>query len=109
MRNQRNLACRQTQPVIGHRPGKSIAVLNDIEPVHRVLRRTDATPKTESTRRRNIAFAAIEEIAVERQNYVSALDSRNETQIVAETDLGGTILRFAPQGIVNTPAHTREH
>src|SRR5256885_3204201 len=98
MRNQWNLARRQTQPVICHRSGESIAILDDIEPVHRVFRRTDATPKTESTRRCDVAFAAIEKIAVERQNYVGALYPRNEAQIVAETDLGGEILRFAAQG-----------
>ena len=109
VRNQRNLARRQTQPVICHRARESIAILDDVEPVHRVFRRTDATPKTESARRCDVAFAAIEEIVVERQNYVGAFDPGNKAQIVAETNLGGEILGLAPKRIVNTPAHAREH
>jgi len=43
MRNQRNLARRQTHSVIGHRTCQRVAILDDVEPVHRVFRRTNAT------------------------------------------------------------------
>src|SRR5437763_4150268 len=109
MRNQRNLAGRPTHSVVGHRTSPRVAVLDDIEPVHRVFRRTDATSRSERPRRRDIAFAAIEKVAVERQDYVGPFNSRNESQIVAKTDLRGEILRFTPQWIVNTPAQAWEH
>ena len=50
MRNQRNLAGRQTHSVVGHCTGQRVAVLDDIEPVHRIFRRTDATARSERPR-----------------------------------------------------------
>src|SRR4030095_5216722 len=73
------------------------------------FRDTCATSRSDRSRRCDVAFAAIEKVAVERQDYVGPFNSRNEAQIVAETDLRGKILRFTPQRIVNTPAQAWEH
>ena len=67
--------------------------------------RTDATTRSERPDDAMIAFAAIEEIAVEREDNVGPFKPRNEAQIVAETHLRGEILRFAQQRVVNAPAH----
>src|SRR5881396_406982 len=91
--------------MIGHRASYGEPIFNDIEPVHRVLGRFHPTPLRERTRADEIALAAIEKIAVERENDVGAVKSRNQSDVFAEASPRCVILRFAQRGVVDAPHH----
>ena len=78
MRNGRDLAGGATHPVIRHRSGERETIFDDVEPIHRVFRRGDPTPRSESAHRGEIAFTATQEIVVEREDDIGAIKSRNE-------------------------------
>ena len=61
--------------MIRHRAGERETILDHVEPVHRVLRRADAAARREGADAREIAFAAIQEIAVERENDIGAIEA----------------------------------
>ena len=108
MGDRRDLARRVTQTVIGHRAGQRVVILDDVEPIHRILGLTHASPRREAANRSEIAFAAIQEVAVERENNVGSVELRNESRVVAKTDLGRKTLRLTQERIENAPAHTRK-
>ena len=90
-----NLAGRTAQAMIGHCAGDGEPVLNNVESVHRVLGRFYAAPLGERARAREVTFAAIEKIAVEREHDVSAVESRNQSHIFTEACPSRVILRLA--------------
>ena len=77
MGDRRDLARGIAETVIGHRAGQSETVLDNIEPIHRVLCFAHSPPRGESADGSEIAFAAIKEIAIERENYVRFVELRN--------------------------------
>ena len=108
-RHLRDALRRHRHPMIGHRTGQRETILHRVETVHRLLRFGHATARTERANSSKIAFAAIEEIAVEREHDVGALEARNEPRIVTEAQLRCEALRFGQERIVNAPTHLRIH
>ena len=105
MRDGRDLAGGVTQTMIRHRAGEGEAILDDVKTVHRVLRFAHATARSEAANRSEIAFPAVQEIAVEREDNIGFIELRDQAHVVAETDLRGKTLRLAQQRIVDAPAH----
>ena len=97
-----NLTRRATQPMVRHRAGERVAILD---------RRRDGSscpsPRSPGAARRTRATAAMspspqsEKIAVERKNHVGAIELRDEPDVLAEADLGRETLRLAQERIVN--------
>src|SRR5207244_9097188 len=56
-----------------------------------------------------IALAAIEKIAVQRQDHICAIELGYHTKVVAETHLRGETLRLTQERVVNDPAETRKN
>ena len=98
----------KTEPMIGHRAGDGEMIFHHVKAVHRVLRLAHPAPRSEPANRSEIAFAAIQEIAVEREDDVGLVELRHEPGVVAEADLGRKALRLAQERVVNAPAHARE-
>src|SRR5690349_10945372 len=105
MRDRRDLAGRESQPMIGHCPGQSKAILNHVEAVHRILRLAHSATRNKSAGRVQVAFAAVQKITVECKNDVGFLKLRNQPGIVSEADLRRESLSFAQERIVDAPPH----
>src|SRR5207247_11265705 len=56
-----------------------------------------------------IALAAIEKIAIQRENYVCAIQFRNKPRAGSECALRSSCLLLTQQRFVNAPAHARKH
>ena len=108
MGDRGDLARRVAQTMIGHRAGQREVILDDVEPIHRILGLTHAPPRSEAANRSEIAFAAIQEIAVERENDVGLVELRNQSRVLAKAHLGREMLRLAQERIVDAPAHSRK-
>ena len=104
----RNLTRGAAQPMIRHRASDREPILGDVEPVHCVFRRFHAASLRERARGSEIAFAAIEKVAVEREHDVRALESRDQSHVFTKADAGRVILRFAQGRVVNAPHHFRK-
>src|SRR6476661_263326 len=93
--------------MIGHRAGEREPILHRVETVHRLLRFRHATARTERANPREIAFAAIKEIAIDREHDVGPFQTRHEPRVIAKAELGRETLRLSEKGIVNAPPHFR--
>src|SRR5262249_5988856 len=103
-----NLTSWTTQPMICHRSGERKSILHHVEAIHCLFRLANATARRKCSRSGQVAFAAIQEIGVQREHDVSPIKSWNESRILAETHLRCKTLRFAEHRFVNAPAHLRE-
>ena len=80
--------------MVRHCAGDGESVLDHIEPVHVVLRRFHPPPIGERARTGQIRFAAIEKVAVEREDDIRAVESRNQSDIFTERSARRVTLRF---------------
>ena len=54
-------------------------------------------------------MAAIEKIAIQRENYVCAIQFRNKPRAGSERALRSSCLLMTQQRFINAPAHARKH
>src|SRR4029450_2965287 len=109
VRKRRNLASRAPQTMVGHRAGEREAILDYVKPVHVIFWRPPSASRRECADRRDVALAAIEKIAVEREDHIGAIESRQHAYVVTEDALCGRTLSLAQERLVNAPAHAREN
>jgi hypothetical protein len=108
VRERSNLARRTTEPVVRHCTGEREAILDDVQSIHVVFRRIHSSPRSECGHRLEIALAAIEKIAIQSKNDISAIEFRNEPRASPECRLHSDDLLLTQEGFINAPAHARE-
>ena len=94
--------------MVGHSAGEGETILDHVKPVHAVLRRAHAPARSERAHRFEIALAAIEKIAVQRENDIGAIEFRQCPRVRAESGLHGDVRFRAQARFIDTPAHARE-
>src|SRR6266403_2289794 len=78
----------QRQSVIRGRTGHARRRLDDVEPVHGVMRSIQFAPLREFSRIADVSRAAAQEIGIERKDNISLLRAINRVEVAAKSELG---------------------
>src|SRR5947199_10060867 len=95
--------------MVFHYSSEREAVLDDVKPIHTVCRGFHSSARGERVHRFEVAMAAIEKIAIQRENYVCAIQFRNKPRAGSERALRSSCLLMTQQRFINAPAHARKH
>ena len=94
IRERGDLARGTAKTMVRHRAGERETILDHIKAVHCVFRRAHSPARAKRAHRCEIALAAIEKIAVQRQDHIGAIELGHQAKVVTETQFRGEVLRL---------------
>ena len=95
--------------MVRHRAGDCETILDHVKAVHRIFRGAHSPARTECAHRSETSLAAIEKIAVERQDHIRTLEFGHQANVAAKTQFCGKALRLAQERLINHPAQPRKN